>query len=324
MIDTRRSVGVVVKPIVVVAGVAMYVIGLGLSPAFASEPISGSVDEPEIYIQVQSEKAYGGNAPTVDRLAARSVLRIVAVGFEPNTTGTVEQCSADGCANPFPVTFDIDGTARLEYLVNDSFARGFDRPTTCRADEQPCVVHVHSDKGSAFLRTVFRDATPAPRRVSLRPNAGRIANNAPVLVAVTGFVPGERVEAMLCAAPASFGSKHCGAPGPVAPFTIEADGTGRVAMKISTGHVGTGGASCGRSARCSVVVSPPRASIPGAVLPITFAAGPGARYDGRRLLAGLSVAVLLAALAIVITRTTDWRKPTEADTPELDRAVLTD
>ena len=58
--------------------------------------------------------------------------------------------------------------------------------------------------------------------------------------------------------------------------------------------------------------------------PITFATGPAARYNPFRSLTGLAVALVLVALAFFLARTTDWRKPTEADTPELDRAVLTD
>jgi hypothetical protein len=41
-----------------------------------------------------------------------------------------------------------------------------------------------------------------------------------------------------------------------------------------------------------------------------------------RLVAGLLVAAVLLGAAAFFARTTDWRKPTEAETPELDRAVL--
>ena len=34
--------------------------------------------------------------------------------------------------------------------------------------------------------------------------------------------------------------------------------------------------------------------------------------------------LILLAIALLLVRRTDWRKPTEADTPELDRAVLSD
>jgi len=54
----------------------------------------------------------------------------------------------------------------------------------------------------------------------------------------------------------------------------------------------------------------------------TFAAGPSASYDATRVLVGLLVAAILFALASYLVRTTDWRKPTEADTPALDEAIL--
>jgi hypothetical protein len=64
-----------------------------------------------------------------------------------------------------------------------------------------------------------------------------------------------------------------------------------------------------------------KSSVPGAVFAITFAAGPGARYDTARLLMGLAIAAALLGLAFFLVRTTDWRKPTEADTPDLDAAI---
>jgi hypothetical protein len=45
------------------------------------------------------------------------------------------------------------------------------------------------------------------------------------------------------------------------------------------------------------------------------------REAARRALAAAPAAL---ALAVFLVRTTDWRKPSEADTPELDRASLFD
>jgi len=56
---------------------------------------------------------------------------------------------------------------------------------------------------------------------------------------------------------------------------------------------------------------------------IAFATGPGAGYDATRTLAGLAAAIALIALATFWVRRTDWRKPSEADTPDLDRIELT-
>jgi len=130
------------------------------------------------------------------------------------------------------------------------------------------------------------------------------------------------VQAMLCAAPASFGTSRCGAPGAVASFTIGADGTGHTALVIRHRRVGTEHVACGRETTCGVVVMRAGSSVPGPVAVVEFAAGPSAEYDSARVAFGLLIAALLLAIAFVLVRATDWRKPTEADTPDLDRAVL--
>lgn len=283
-----------------------------------------SIEGPDVLMQARPVDGYGSTPGVVDRLPARSVLRITATGFDPNATGLVEQCTVAGCANSFPVLFDANGTARLQYLVGDAFAAAFDPPSTCRAGAPPCAVRVHGQERSAFLTTVFRDAAPPARRVAVAPSARGLSEGEQVRVAVEGFTPGEPVQAMLCAAPDTSGSTRCGAPGPVSPFTIGADGAGRTVLVIREGRVGSAGASCGRGTTCAIVVTQAGSSVPAPVVPIAFAAGPAARYDPFRSITGLAAAVVLLVLAFFVARSTDWRKPTEADTPELDRAVLTD
>ncbi len=95
-------------------------------------------------------------------------------------------------------------------------------------------------------------------------------------------------------------------------------------LVIRAGRIGSAGASCGRGATCGIVVSHATSSVPAPVVPIAFAAGPAARYDPFRWSMGVAVALALLALAFLLARTTDWRKPSEADTPDLDRAVLID
>jgi hypothetical protein len=172
------------------------------------------------------------------------------------------------------------------------------------------------------VTTVFGRVARPSRTVTVDSPAGGLVDGQAVLIAVSGFVPGEQVQAMLCAAPASYGSTRCGAPGAVAPFTIDADGTGRTAIEIRRGRVGTEGVACGREVPCGIVVSSARSFVPNAVVPIRFAAGPSATYDTSRVAAGLALAALLLTVAWFLARSTDWRKPTEADTPDLDRAVL--
>jgi hypothetical protein len=283
-----------------------------------------AIEGPDVYMQAITADGYGSTPESVDRLPTRSVLRITAKGFAPNSTGLVEQCTVAGCANAFPVLFDESGGARLQYLVGDEFAAELEPPSKCRADEPPCVVHVHSNDDSAFLTTVFRDDAPVPRSVAITPNTGRLRDGARVHVTVTGFIPGEPVQAMLCASPDTYGSSRCGAPGPVSSFTIGTDGRGRTELVVREGRVGSAGASCGRGATCGIVVAHAQSAVPAPVVPIAFATGPAARYNPFRSLTGLAVAFTLLAFALFLVRTTDWRKPTEADTPELDRAVLSD
>jgi hypothetical protein len=265
---------------------------------------------------------FGAGLPVVDQLARRSVLRISASSFEPNATGQVEQCTRDRCANPFPVLFDEVGSARIQYLVRDTIATPGGAVSTCHADEPPCVVRLRTETDTAFLTTVFGDVAPTPRRVTVTPGARDLVGEAAVTVMAHGFTPGARVHATMCVAPDTAGTERCGAPSPVASFTIGADGTGRTALVIRGGHVGSEGAECGRDTPCGIVVQEEASAVPAPVVPVTFAAGPFARYESARLVIGIALGCVLLAVALFLIRSTDWRKPTEADTPELDRAVL--
>jgi hypothetical protein len=305
---------------------ALVVVGLGfvvvapVPPAAALIPSEGV----DVYIGATRPENYGQLPPTIDKLAERSVLRLTVTGFEPDSTGVMEQCSVGGCANPFPVAFDPSGRARIQYLVLDDFASSFETPSRCRAGEPACVVHIHSGDRFAFLSTVFRDPAPPARSVTVEPNADELVDATRVRVSVTGFTPGDRVQAMFCVAPATYGSARCGAPGPVSTLTIGAGGEGRTMLAVREGRVGSEGASCGGASQCGIVVTHPKSAVPEAFVAVSFAEGPAARYDLSRSLAGLSVAAALLALAWLLVRRTDWRKPTEADTPDLDQAEFTD
>jgi hypothetical protein len=297
-----------------------------LTPTTASRRTADRdvIADGEVYMEVRTEALYGQAPPVVDALHASSVLRITASGFAPGSKGLIEQCTVAACANPFPVLFDASGSARIQYLVRDSFADDLAPASTCRAKEPPCVVRLRSNEDAAFVTTVFHDPAPPPRRAMLiEPRDGGLVDGERVRVGVTGFIPGERVQAMLCVAPDDEGSTRCGAPGPVAPLTVDANGRGQTELVIEQGRVGTHGASCNRSSTCGIAVSPPGSLVPAPIVRVVFAAGPGARYGSSRLLTGLTVALGLLALAVLLSRTTDWRKPSEAETPELDRATLT-
>jgi hypothetical protein len=290
------------------------------SPAVADEPLEG----PDVAMDAMDRDAFGAETPFVDKLAGRSVLRISAHNFEPNTTGLVEQCTLNRCANSFPVVFDEIGSARIQYLVGDTITGADGSVSTCRADEPPCAVRMRTELDTAFLTTVFRDAAPTPRRVTVTANARAIVDEAAVTVTAHGFTPGRRVRATLCAAPATAGTQRCGLPGPSAPFTIDAHGNGHTTVVLRGDRVGSDGATCGRDTRCGMVVAEEFSELPGPVVLVTFGNGRSARYEATRLMLGLALGGILVAIAFLLVRRTDWRKPTEADTPELDGAVLAD
>jgi hypothetical protein len=287
--------------------------------ATAQTPSGG----PAVVMAATRPADYGLRSFAVDKLAERSVLDVTIIGFEEDSTGVIEQCSVGGCANPFPVSFDFNGRARIQYLVRDDFASGFETPSTCRAGQPACVVRVHSDEHFAYLSTVFHGPASLPPTVTVAGSPANIVDGTRVQVLATGFTPGDRVQAMFCVALDTFGSKHCGRPGPVAPFTIGPDGTGSTTLAVREGHVGSEGASCGSASRCAVVVTHPRSAVPEAFVAVEFSNGPAAQYDVTRSIAGLGLAAALLALACFLVRRTDWRKPTEAETPELDDADLT-
>jgi hypothetical protein len=281
------------------------------------------IEIPDVYMEAIDRDAFA-ESPVVDELARRSVLRITASSFESNARGQVEQCTRNRCANPFPVLFDEMGSARIQYLVHDTIAAAGWAVATCHADEPPCVVRLRTETDTAFLTTVFGDVAPTSKRVTVLPSARDLVSEAAVTVTAQGFTPGARVHATMCAAPDTAGTERCGAPSPVAPFTIGADGTGRISLVIRGGHVGSEGAECGRDTPCGIVVQEEASAVPAPVVLVTFAAGPSARYESVRVLIGVALGSVLLAVALFLARRTDWRKPTEADTPELDRAVLSD
>jgi hypothetical protein len=303
----------------------------GVAVMATAQPVAAQVpgdglpsDGPEVFIAAALPGAYGSPLQTVDRLDERSVLRMTVVGFEPESTGVIEQCSVGGCSNPFPVAFDIDGRARFQYLVRDDFARTFETASSCRVGQPACVVHIRSGDRQAFLNTVFRDPAPRSPAIRIEPNRFDLVDGARLRISVTGFAPGSRLQAMFCVAPHTYRRAGCGAPGPVSSFTIGADGVGRTTLPVREGRVGSGGASCGGSSQCTVVVKHAGTAVPEAFTSVEFSEGPSAQYDVTRSLAGLSIAAILLGLAFLLMRGTDWRKPTEADTPDLDRVTFND
>jgi hypothetical protein len=286
--------------------------------------VRDATEGPEVRLDAFDRDTFGAGVPVVAKLTHESVLRISAIGYGPYAAGAVEQCTLNSCTNSFPVTFDETGAARFQYLVRDAITTGGVTVSTCRAHEPPCVVHLRTETDTSFLTTVFGAVAATPRQVTVTPSARDLEEEAAVTVTAQGFPPGRRVHAKLCVAPDTAGTARCGSPSPLAPFTIGADGTGRTTLVIRGGNVGSEGAACGRDARCGVVVQEESSAVPAPVVPVTFTAGASADYDSVRLTIGVALALVLLAVSFFLVHRTDWRKPTEADTPDLDRAVLSD
>jgi hypothetical protein len=286
--------------------------------------VRDATEGPEVRLDAIDRDTFGAGVPVVAKLPHESVLRVSAIGYDPYAPGAVEQCTLNSCTNSFPVTFDETGAARFQYLVRDAITTAGGAVSTCRAHEPPCVVHLRTETDTAFLTTVFGDLAATPRQVTVTPSARDLVEEAAVTVTAQGFPPGHRVHAKLCVAPDTAGTARCGSPSPVAPFTIGADGTGRTALVIRGANVGSDGAACGRDAPCGVVVQEESSAVPAPVVPVTFTAGATAHYDSVRLAIGVALAFMLLAVSFFLVHRTDWRKPTEADTPDLDRAVLSD
>lgn len=262
----------------------------------------------------------------VDELEPRVVLRVAAVGFEPDRRGSVRQCVRRGagdarCGNRFPVQFDADGTARFQYLIGARIGDPEAARPACVVATTTCSVRLTDGETTAVVDTVF--GGPAPRsRAVVAPAPDAVDVGDRLRVTLAGFAPGARVRVALCAAPTVSGTRRCGGDGGEVHVPIGGDGTGRGSMVVADRLVGSERVRCGRATPCAIVVQATGGATGIVPVPLAFAAGPGASYDaGRVVLAAVLVAVLLVA-AGALYRTTDWRKPSEAETPDMDSALL--
>lgn len=262
------------------------------------------------------------DVPVIDRLADDTVVPVTASGFVPDTDGTVAVChnapfGPTRCSGPFPVRFDGAGIARFQYLVAREGAG------RCGPDDG-CVLAVTGiDDRLGAVSIVFAAAALAPGWVTVSPQTG-LQDDQAVRVALTGFPPGARVQLTQCVPPGQPVAERCGAPGPVAPLTVGEDGRASATFRVRAGSVGSGHHSCQRGRMCALSVIMADGAVGAPVVPITFSAGRGASYHAGRLTIGLLVATVLAGLATWLVRTTDWREPSEAATPELDAASFGD
>jgi hypothetical protein len=281
----------------------------------------------EVLVLAPADAAFP--APTVlDQLDPRVVLRVDAFGFEPDRRGSVRQCvrgvsGRERCGNRFPVLFDENGHARFQYLAGDHFLDPGSVAPTCMRAESSCVVRLSDGTTSVAVHTVFGGSAPEARAM-VTPAPDAVDPGDRLRVALSGFRPGTTVRVALCAAPAVSGTRRCGGSGAETRVAIGPDGSGRAGIRLGEPVVGSDGVRCGRHTRCALVVQAGGGAVAFAPVEVSYASGPGASYDRARLALGVVLLLLLLGAVVVLFRTTDWRKPSEAETPEMDAAELVD
>ena len=281
-----------------------------------------------VTIEADTSEGFPESYDVADRLAANTVLQVHARGFVPFTEAIAEQCAPTvtvRCVNVIPVQFDADGEARFQYLVSADFANGEPVAGRCRVDAVPCTIVVRAADGSRHgdIQTIFGDAIAPPGTITVTPATGLSLAGETVTVEVRDYPPGATVSAMLCAAPDAAGLR-CGAPGPQAPVVVGADGRGTTKLLIEPGPVGENRVPCGRGDACGISVASPEVFARAPVVPISFAAPPGADLDPTRLALGLAIAALLVGIGAWLIIRTDWSAVGEAAAPEIDDAEYAD
>jgi hypothetical protein len=264
--------------------------------------------------------------PFVDELAPETVLVIRALGFEPDTTGTIAQCVdrvEPRCGNRLPVRFDEQGASTFQYLVTETGgAAPGGEAAPCRLDGVGCTIEIANGDRVMTVDTIFVDAAPPPGRIAVRPGRG-LEIGQTITVTASGLPPGAELTALMCAEPAARGTR-CGAPGLEVPLTIGPDGTATASAVLDSAEVGSEGVTCGGDVACHLAAVSDQAGVRARPEPLSFAAPAGPAYSVPRLVLGIGTAVALLVVAAWLVRSTDWRPPREADSSAIDDAELAD
>lgn len=246
--------------------------------------------------------------PVVAGLPPEGVVRVVATGFLEFDRGEAAQCLLEPpapavCTPLTPVQFDGAGRADFQVLVSETVD-----PGRCRVGRPTCLLRIVGEDGrEAAVQTVFVDGA-LPARVTLGV-AVVVDRGHQVEVKAGGLAPGTRGVALVCGA-------ACAPAEPEAVFVAGPDGAGRALI-----HLG-GDPRCGPRRPCSVAVFVDDGFLIGTAGPVRFPAGARPSYDPGRLAAGLGLALVLAAAAVLLAARTDWAKPTEAGAAALETADL--
>ena len=307
-----------------VAGAALIGVSWAGSAGAGADPPDDPVPVATVAVDVTYQPEDERPTPViVDELERSTVLSIRARNFEEDTTGRVSQCVEDvgrQCGNALVVRFDASGGATFQYLVTSDAVADGDDP--CRLDGPRCTVELTVGDRSSVIDTIFIDEAASPGRLNVRPQTD-LEPGETVTIAATAFPPGIELEATVCVAPATSGSR-CGPPAPVIPMTTGADGSASASMTLDLAQVGAERIACGRRSACRVVVRSDRAVVRARPAALTFRDAPAARYSTGRVLVGLSAAVVLLATAGILVRTGDWGPPLEADGSSIDDVPFAD
>jgi hypothetical protein len=190
----------------------------------------------------------------VDRLPPDGVVRVRAVGFGSFERGDVAQCVTQlerrtSCTGWFPVQFDEDGRADVQYRLDSSFA-----PGGCRRGQPTCALRVtgrDSDR-QATVQTVFIDDA-GRGRVTVTPSTG-LADGQVAIVSVDDFPAGSAAAVTLCAPPGRYDVERCGSPRVGSTIRVGADGSGRTTFAVRAVPVGGDRVRCGPRQACAVTV----------------------------------------------------------------------
>lgn len=261
----------------------------------------------------------------VDGLAARTVLTITATGFEADATGVIHQCVQDdirSCHDDLPVRFDDEGGAEFQYLVRFDAGSTPSGDRTCASPSVRCTIEIETGSTTTVIDAVFFGEAPPPGRIAVDPHSG-LRPGDHVMLTATGFPPGAPVSVTVCAAPATRGAR-CGAPGPVVPMTIGADGSATARFTLDVDEVGSDRVACGRRTDCRLVVTSDRPDVWARPVPLALDDAPGADYDRARVMIGLGAALVLVLAAGWAGLRGDWSPPRESDGSAIDEVDFAD
>lgn len=337
-------------PVVLVAGLALLTlltIGFGFrsgqepesggsptSPAPTARPPSraeptvprariepGAAELPLVVIRPVDNERFSQYRP-VSGLSPGAVVRVRAEDFGGFERGRVEQCVLEvgreaACTEPFPVQFDESGRAEFPFAIRGDFA-----PGGCRVGQPTCLLRISgTDSGRrGSTQTVLVDRL-VPGRVTVMPVRG-LEEGQIVDVEVRAFPAGTSATAILCAPPDPYDARRCTAPSAGSTFIVDGGGSGRTRLTVAPARLGPDRVQCGPRRPCAVAVVVGPGFITAPATEIAFSEGPGVEYTAGRMATGIAITLALVGIAVAIGVRTDWTKPAEAATPEMDQTDL--